>query len=103
VLTLHLVHGGLDGVDTVHVDRLVLDHIGGQHGGTGSQTQGGRGDFQTERLQRRRSPLGTRSDLWCMLCLGSQLSRGILSYCKGYCSQAGHGAEHGTSRGSKGL
>jgi len=32
VLTLHLVHGGLDGADMVHVDRLVLDHIGGRHG-----------------------------------------------------------------------
>ena len=27
MLTFHLVHGGLDGADTV------LDHIGGQHGG----------------------------------------------------------------------
>ena len=25
--------GGLDGADTVHVDRLVLNHIGGRHGG----------------------------------------------------------------------
>ena len=33
VLTFHLVHGGLDGADMVHVDRLVLDHIGGRHGG----------------------------------------------------------------------
>jgi len=45
-------------------------------GGTGSQTRGGRGDFQTEHFQRRRSLLETRSDLWCMLCLGSWLSRG---------------------------
>ena len=29
VLTFHLVHSGLNGADTVHVDRLVLDHIGG--------------------------------------------------------------------------
>jgi len=33
VLTLHLVHGGLDGMDAVHVDRLVLNHIRGRHGG----------------------------------------------------------------------
>jgi len=33
VLTLHLVHGGLDGADVVHVDWLVLDHIRGRHGG----------------------------------------------------------------------
>ena len=33
VLTFHLIHGGLDGVDMAHVDRLVLDHIGGRHGG----------------------------------------------------------------------
>jgi len=33
VLTFHLVHGGLNGTDTVHVDWLVLDHIGGRHGG----------------------------------------------------------------------
>ena len=31
VLTFHLVHSGLDGADAVHVDRLVLDHIGGRH------------------------------------------------------------------------
>jgi len=33
MLTFHLVHGGLNGMDMVHVDRLVLNHIGGQHGG----------------------------------------------------------------------
>jgi len=33
VLTFHLIHGGLDGADMVHVDWLVLDHIGGRHGG----------------------------------------------------------------------
>ena len=33
VLTLHLVHGGFDGDDAVHVDQSVVDHIGGQHGG----------------------------------------------------------------------
>jgi len=33
VLTFHFVHGGLNGADTVHVDWLVLDHIGGRHGG----------------------------------------------------------------------
>ena len=51
-------------------------------GGTGSQMRSRRGDFWTERFQRQRSPLGTRSDLWCTLCLGSRLSRGIFSYCK---------------------
>jgi len=74
-------------------------------GGTGSQMQSRRGDFQTEHFQRWRSPIGTQSDLWCTLCLRSQLSRGILSYCKGYCGwvgrRAGCGAEHSTSRGSK--
>jgi len=29
VLTFHLVHSGLNGADAVHVDWLVLDHIGG--------------------------------------------------------------------------
>jgi len=29
VLTFHLIHGGLDGEDVVHVDRLVIDHIRG--------------------------------------------------------------------------
>jgi len=33
VLTFHLVHGGLDGTDVVHVDQLVIDHIRGRHGG----------------------------------------------------------------------
>ena len=37
----------------------------------------------------------------------SQLSRGILSCCKGYCGRAGRGAEcgaeRGTSRGSKDI
>ena len=32
VLTLHLVHGGFDGDNAVHVDRSVVNHIGGQHG-----------------------------------------------------------------------
>jgi len=32
----------------------------------------------------------------------SRLSRGILSYCKGYCGRAGRRAERSTSRGSKG-
>ena len=32
MLTFHLIHGGFDGVDTVHVDQLVLDHIRGRHG-----------------------------------------------------------------------
>ena len=29
VLTLHLVHGGFNGEDTVHVDWSVVNHIGG--------------------------------------------------------------------------
>jgi len=29
MLTFHLVHGGLDGEDAVHVDWSVIDHIGG--------------------------------------------------------------------------
>jgi len=32
MLTLHLVHGGFNGDDAVHVDRSVVDHIGGRHG-----------------------------------------------------------------------
>jgi len=32
VLTLHLIHGGFDGDDTVHVDRSVVDHFRGRHG-----------------------------------------------------------------------
>ena len=32
--------------------------------------------------------MGTQSDLWCQLRLGSRLSRGILSCCKGYCGRA---------------
>ena len=56
-----------------------------------------------EHFQRWRSLIETQSDLWCMLCLRSQLSRGILSYCKGYCgcqSEIGHCNIHTESKPS---
>ena len=31
MLTLHLVHGGFNGEDAVHVHQSVVDHIGGRH------------------------------------------------------------------------
>ena len=32
VLALHLLHSGFDGGDSVHMDWLVIDHIGRRHG-----------------------------------------------------------------------
>jgi len=32
VLALHLVHSGFDGGDSVHMDQLVVNHIGRRHG-----------------------------------------------------------------------
>ena len=32
VLALHLVHSGFNGGNSVHMDRLVIDHIGRRHG-----------------------------------------------------------------------
>jgi len=29
MLTFYLIHGGLNGMDMVHVDQLVIDHIRG--------------------------------------------------------------------------
>ena len=63
VLTLHLVHGGLNGDNAVHVDRSVVDHIRGRHE-RGLVVRRGVG----EGIFRR--------------------TRGILSYCKGYCGWA---------------
>ncbi len=68
---------------------------------------GGRGDLQRVVCAEVGSPAGVQATCGIRGVSGDRLSKGILSYCKGYCGRAGRGAEcgaeHVTSRGSKAI